>query len=163
MKKKAQAKTIVIILLVIIAIALVAIVIKQFKPSIAGNVINENTNEEINEDGSVKESCVLEEPFVCLSNSIATSRGVLFFINNKGDEDLFIQKMRLTNCLDGVDLTNKGETKGVLVNTGTTASLTLLCDNKLENLFEGSIEITYQVVGSPAMFKATGSIVRKVL
>jgi hypothetical protein len=155
MKKKAQGTKIVIVLLIIIAVALIVIVIRQFNPSTSGNVINE--------DAFAQESCVLGEPFVCLDNSIATSKGVLFFISNSGNEDIFMQKMTLTNCLEVADLTNNGKIPGILINSGSTTTLTLLCDNELEKLFRGNIEITYEVVGSSTKSKATGSIVRTVL
>lgn len=156
--KKAQAViNIILLVLVVIAVVLIVVVLKSHITT-TGQVIDEQATK------TIKETCVMSKPFICKENSIATNKGVVLFINNEGDEDVLVQKIMLTNCLETAkDLIYNAETKGILISKESYEPITIFCDKELENTFNGNIEITYKVVGSSAESKATGNIIRNVL
>jgi hypothetical protein len=151
--KRSQAINIILVFVIIVAIVLIILILKN---SFTGNVVSK---EEI-----LQEECTLSEPLVCLDNSIVTNKGIMLFIKNKGKEDILLQKIKITNCLEfEKGLIYNNQKNGILIKSKNEDVLTISCDNKLENIFEGDVEIIYEIVGSSAESKSTGNILRKVL
>ncbi len=157
MKKGQTLINMILLVLVIIAAVLIIIVLKSHITT-TGQVIDEQAT------NVIKETCIISRPFACKENSIATSKGVVLFIANKGNEDVFIQKIMLTNCLETPkDLAYDAKTKGILINKGSYEPITIFCNKELENTLNGDIEITYETAGSSEESRATGSITRNIL
>jgi hypothetical protein len=78
-----------------------------------------------------------------------------------GGEDIYIQYINITNCVNS----NVYADPGLSISSGSKAVVNIVCAPVLTvgQQFRGSINIDYKVAGGARDLTSTGNIVRKVI
>ena len=149
--KKGQA-TFIMVLMVIVIILLAVIALK---PKITGNIIKEETNENIEVQGTILNpyvgenkyytgSGIINPPFYLNAWKVETT-GIKIELKNTGEEPLRITKVSISNC-------------GEVSTTSEQNIFSIPCLLSKGSVFTGDIEIEYSKIGSSVKLSSTGTI-----